>query len=222
MGPGASRKPSVPPPCPPSGALRSPGTREPRPPPAAGARAPPSPRPVPKLGKLFNPFWAASVPWTQPLGRGSGGGLGAAAPWEVSGRFRNGGSGQQGPFGSCQGVLLSQNRTVLQQTLLLARFPPSAPDFLIHPGAIGWAEEGDRERCGRVLGKGDPAGIPAGGGKDFPLPHRSASFDFWPLLPGSGRPGKAHQSPRPLRAPDSSAPADSPGRVGAGRAGLCS
>lgn len=46
--------------------------------PCCRARAPPSPRPVPKLGKLFNPFRGAAVPGTR-----TGGGLGAAAPWEV-------------------------------------------------------------------------------------------------------------------------------------------
>lgn len=54
-----------------------------------------------------------------------------------------GGNGQAGPFGSCQGVLLSQDRSVLPQTLRRARFPPSAADFLICPSALG------REGAGR-------------------------------------------------------------------------
>ena len=147
------------------------------------------------------------------------GGSGRRLLGKFPGVFETEVAGRRGPFGSCQGVLLSQNRTVLQQTLRSARFPPSAPDFLIRPGAIGWAEEGDRERCGRVLGKGTRRGSRLG---RLPLPHRSASFDFWPLLPGRGRPGKAstnlrdpgaHLIPAHLRA--------RPSRAGAGRAGPC-
>lgn len=65
--------------------------------------------------------------------------------WKFPGVFETEVTGRQGPFGSCQGVRLSQNRTVLLQTLHSAQFPPSAPDFLIRPVAIGWAEEGNGE-----------------------------------------------------------------------------
>lgn len=163
---------------------------------------PPGHAPRPRLAQC--PSWANFLtPSGQPLSLGHSclgevqvGGSGLRLLGKFPGVFETGVAGRRGPFGSCQGVLPSQNRTVLQQTLLLARFPPSAPDFLIRPGAIGWSEEGDRERCCRVLGKGDPVGIPARDGKDFPLPHRSTSFDFWPLLPGSGRPGKARTNLR--------------------------
>lgn len=223
MGPGASRKPSVPPTRPPAGAPCRLGTREPRPPPAAGARAPPSPRPVPKLGKLFNPFRAASVPWTQPLVRGSGGGLGAAAPWEVSVRFRNGGSGQAGTVWQLSGRPPESESDSPAADIALgsisalgSRLPHSPGcDRLGGGGGPGEVRPGAWER--------DPAGILARGREDFPLPHRSASFDFWPLLPGRGRPGKAstnlrdpgaHLIPAHLRARLS--------RAGAGRVGPCS
>lgn len=55
---------------------------------------------------------------------------------EVSGVLETEVTGRRGPLGSCQGVLLSQNRTILPQTLRRARFPPSAADFLIRPAAL--------------------------------------------------------------------------------------
>lgn len=54
----------------------APGSLEP--PSAAGARAPPSPRQVPNLGKLFNPFGTAAVLWTR-TGKGKVGDPGSGS-----------------------------------------------------------------------------------------------------------------------------------------------
>ena len=99
---------------------------------------------------------------------------------EVARPFRKGGNGQAGPFGSCQGVLLSQNRAILPQTLLSARFPPCAHDFLIRPAASGLAEEGPRAvRVGaRKSGTGRAAGCGAGRPSPLSAAPRPLTRDF--------------------------------------------
>lgn len=90
--------------------------------------------------------------------------------WKFPGVFETEVTDRQGPFGSCQGVLLTQNRTILQQTLSSAQFPPSATDFLICPSVIGRGRRGTGRGAGGCTGKRDLAGIRARGRKDLPFP----------------------------------------------------
>ncbi|XP_027450122.2 translation initiation factor IF-2-like [Zalophus californianus] len=212
FGVGAPRKPSA---LPPARRISPAGHREPRPPPAAGARAPPSPRQVPKLGKLFNPFRGAAVPGTQPSEREVGS-SGQRLLWKFPGVFAWV-TGRRGPFGSCQGVRLSQNRTVLLQTLRSAQFPPSARDFLIRPAAIGWAEEGDGARCSGCVGNRDPESAGRGRKEALPPPPTAPqplTSDF--RYPGEEGPGMPAAICAGRSAPDSTAPGGRPTPAGAG------
>ena len=167
--------------------------REPRPPPAAGARAPPSPRPVPKLGKLFNPFRVASVPWTQPLGRGSGGGLGAAAPWEVSGRFRNGGSGQAGTVWQLSGRPPESIGQSCSRHCARLDFRPRLPTSSFARVRSAGRRRGTGRGAAGCLGKG-PGGDP--GWEDFPSLTDPHPLTFGLCFRGEGGRGR----PAPISA----------------------
>lgn len=181
--------------------------------------------PRPRLAQC--PSWANFLtPSGEPLslgpsrtGEGEVGGSGRGLLWKLPGVFETEVTGRRGPFGNCQGVLLSQNRTVLLQTLrsavspLRSRLPHSAG-------------------CDRLGGGGEPGevrvgaweGVPGGdrGSRQERLP--SSPTDPHPLTFDFCSPGEEgpHQGPRARRAPDSSAPAGRPSRAGAGRAGPCS
>ena len=219
-----------------SGAERSPETlRSPRPLPLAhsASRAPgsldlpllPGHAPRPRLAQC--PSWANFLtPSGEPLslgpsrtGEGKAGGSGRGLLWKLPGVFETEVTGRRGPFGSCQGVLLSQNRTVLLQTLrsavsaLRSRLPHSAG-------------------CDRLGGGGEPGEVRVGAWEGVPGGDRGSTQERRPSSPTDPRPltfdfcspGEEgpHQSPRARRAPDSSAPAGRPSRAGAGRAGPCS
>lgn len=162
-------------------------------PPAAGARAPPSPRPVPKLGKLFNPFRGAGVHWTQ-RDEDKVGGPGLRFLWKFLGLFEKEVTGRRGPFGSCQGVLLSQNRAILPQTLLSAPFPPCAHDFLIRRAPSGLAEGGTREVRVGAWKRGARRAPGCEAGKTSLLSSSPSAFDLG-LPSGRGRPGSARHHP---------------------------
>lgn len=102
-------------------------------------------------------------------------------------------TGRRGPLGSCQGVLLSQDRSVPPQTLRPARFPPSAADFLICPSAL--RPGGGGERYSGCVGKGDPVAEGLRTPERHPHPHRLTSFNLGFLLPEVKRPESADRRP---------------------------
>lgn len=200
-------------PQPPPSSLPRRGTREPQPPPAAGARAPP--RPVPKLGKLFNLFRGA------PNGRGQGGGLGAAASGEVSRPFRNGGNGQartvwqlSGRPSESESDNPAADIAFDSVSALRSRLPHS-------PCCERQGGPGDRERCGWVREEGVPGAYRAGRQERIPrspTAPRPLTFDL--CYPREEGPECPQPYARSRRAPDSTAPGGRP--MGAGRAGSCS
>lgn len=112
------------------------------------------------------------------MGEGRVGGSGLPLLGKFPGLFETEVTGRRGPFGSCQGVLLSQNRTILPQTLHSIQFPPSAPDFLIRLAASGRADEGTERGAGGCVRKGHRWVQGREAGKNPPLSHSPSTFDF--------------------------------------------
>ncbi|CAD7677196.1 unnamed protein product [Nyctereutes procyonoides] len=163
----------------------------PTPPPPAGRRrldlpcGPGTPRPRPAECPSWANFLTPSARRCGRAGpRGRGVGVGQRLRWKSAGAFGTEVTGRRGPFGSCQGGRLSQNRSVLPQTLLSARFPPSPADFLIRPPRpAGRGRGGGREPRGGAWGPGPGA---RRGGEDSPGS---------PPPPAPGR--RAPQCPQP-------------------------
>jgi hypothetical protein len=182
-GPGAPRTPS---PSPRPGAFRGRGTGRPASPCCRGrASALASARA--ELGKLFNPFRGAAVPETQAGREDKVGDLGQQILCKFPGILEMEVTGNRGPFVSCQGVLLSQNRTVLPQTLRPAWFPPSAADFLIRPAALCRAEEGAGRGAVSAWGTRSRRGSSGREAVETVTPHPTFDFCF-PWAEGLGMP----------------------------------
>lgn len=130
------------------------------------------------------------------------GGSGLRLLWKFPGLFETEVTGRRGPFGSCQGVLLSQNRTICRRHCTRLSFRPALPtSSFAGLRAIG-RERGPREVRRGARGRGTPRGPGREAGQTPPLSHNSCTFDFC-LLPGEEGPQRSAAS---RRAPDSAAP----------------
>lgn len=195
----------LPPPPPPPGSLAgwAPGSLDLPPLPGAGpALASPRLAQCPSWANFLTPSGEPPLSLGPTRVRTRRWARGCGSFGSLSGLLETAVTGRRGPLGSCQGVLLSQNRTGRRRPCARLGFRPLRPTSSFAGGAR--AGGGGAERCG---GRRRPGGTgPA-----------ASSLSLRPLTPVRGQ--RARERPQPSvprrRAPDSAAPGAAPPGLGA-------